>query len=180
MKLAVLRKRGVAPCAINRDSNQLRAEVMKIFENFIVENHLIAADWTPISWVKREHDRLTAEFAQRNPLIRCASQGEIGRFHSWRERCAPALGIHFFVTMFLPRLPVGRGVCFRGRWHEMRQELCRSGDARFYVIATGSRSARPNSKCDTRHRSEPSSLFIRQPSLQFVWVWRAHSLAHAP
>src|SRR5581483_2519155 len=143
MKLAVLRKRGVAPCAINRDSNQLRAEVMKIFENFIVENHLIAADWTPISWVKREHDRLTAEFAQRNPLIRCASQGEIGRFHSWRERCAPALGIHFFVTMFLPRLPVGRGVCFRGRWHEMRQELCRSGDARFYLIATGSRRARP-------------------------------------
>ena len=85
MKLAVVRKRGVAPCAIHRDSHQFRAEVMKVFEDFVVESHLIAADRTPISWVKREHDRLTAEFAQRKPLIRCASQGEIGRFHSWRR-----------------------------------------------------------------------------------------------
>src|SRR5574338_1613129 len=142
MKLAVLRERGVAPCAINRDSNQLRAEVMKVFENFVVESHLIAADRAPISWVKREHDRLTAEFAQRKPLIRRASQGEIGRFHSWRQRCTSALGIHLFVTMFLPRLPVGRCVCFRDRWHEIENSFMRSGDARFYLIATASRRAR--------------------------------------
>ena len=142
MELAVAGERGVAPCAINRDSNQLRAKVMKVFEDFVVESHLIAADRTPISWVKRERDRLTAEFAQRKPLIRCASQGEIGRFHSWRQRCASALGIHFFVTMSLPRLPVGRGVCFRGRWHERRTSFTRSGDARFYLIVTGSRRAR--------------------------------------
>jgi hypothetical protein len=37
MELAVAGERRVAPCAINRDSNQLRAEVMKVLEDFVVE-----------------------------------------------------------------------------------------------------------------------------------------------
>ena len=83
---------------------------MKVFEDFVVESHLIAADRTPISRVKREHDRLTAEFAQRKPLIRCASQGEIGRFRLLEAALCAGSWNTFLCNHVPAQTSVGRGI----------------------------------------------------------------------
>ena len=78
MKLAIARECGVAPRAIHRNADQFRTELVEFLQHFVVESHLIAADRTPIGRIKGEHDRLATELAESEPLIRRASQREVG------------------------------------------------------------------------------------------------------
>ena len=115
MKLTLARECGVAPRTIHRNADQLRTELVEFLQHFVVESHLIAADRTPIGRIKGEHDRLATELAESEPLIRRASQREVGRIRPRRQRCAPAPEVHFLIWMPLSGLRAGRGLWLSGR-----------------------------------------------------------------
>jgi hypothetical protein len=67
----------MAPCAVHRDADELSAQILELGKNFVIERHLVATDRAPVSRIKCEHHRLSKEFAQSQPLVRRAPEGEV-------------------------------------------------------------------------------------------------------
>jgi hypothetical protein len=76
----------MAPYAIYRDAEQLGAELVKFRQDFVVQCHLIAADRAPIGGIKREDYRLALEFRERDRLVRCCTEAELGCVGARGER----------------------------------------------------------------------------------------------
>jgi len=76
MKFALAAKGGMTPRAINRNAKEFSAKASKLGKQFVVERHLIAADWTPVCRIKGEHDWPPAKLRQTDELVGGAAQGE--------------------------------------------------------------------------------------------------------
>jgi len=76
----------VARNGVHRDADEFGIHFLKLREEFVIERRLISADWTPITRVKKQDDRMAAEVAQCNRLIRGALEGEIGSRRTGGER----------------------------------------------------------------------------------------------
>ena len=110
MKLALAAKGGVAPRAIDRNANEFSAEASKLRKQFIVERHLIAANRTPVGWIKGEHDWSPAKLRQADELVGRAAQGEFwSAAASPQRRYCVFLRVHgwFAVYSFLNQLRRG-------------------------------------------------------------------------
>ena len=86
MQLPVAAERGMALRAVNRDAKKLRAEFLKLRKHLVVESHLVAADWTPVSGIKGEHDWSSPKLIQFYGLIRRALKSEVWGRRSCRQR----------------------------------------------------------------------------------------------
>jgi hypothetical protein len=71
VELAVLRKREMAPNAIDGNAEQLGVEAPELAEQLVVERHLIAAHRAPVRGIERDDHRPAAELADRHSLIGC-------------------------------------------------------------------------------------------------------------
>jgi hypothetical protein len=87
VQVILFRESRVTPRAIHRYAQEVRPKLLKFIQYFIIERHLIAADRTPVCRVKRQHDRSSAEFAQRHRLVGRATQCELGRLGSGSQDC---------------------------------------------------------------------------------------------
>ena len=65
MNASVFGERFVAPFAVDRDAQHLRLEFRELFEHFVVEGNLVAADRAPVGGIKDEHYRLAPEIRER-------------------------------------------------------------------------------------------------------------------
>src|SRR5258708_3446687 len=74
---AVLLEREVAPDAVDRDPEQLGAELPEFRQDLVIERHLVAADGAPVRRIKREDDGAPEELAERDLLIGRAVQAEL-------------------------------------------------------------------------------------------------------
>ena len=63
MQLAIPAEGQVAPNAVHRDAEEFGIQFLKLREEFVIERRLISADWTPITRVKKQDDRMSAEVA---------------------------------------------------------------------------------------------------------------------
>jgi len=103
MKFALAAKGSMAPRAIDRNAEELSSEASKLRKQFIVERHLIAANRTPVRWIKGEHDRPTAKLRQADELVGRAAQGEF-----WSADASPqrrgwvCFRVHGFQFGFVP------------------------------------------------------------------------------
>src|SRR5260370_20540635 len=52
VQVAVLGKRGVAPCAIDRNANELPLKAVELWQDLVVKRHLIPANGTPVRRVE--------------------------------------------------------------------------------------------------------------------------------
>src|SRR5882672_3085781 len=76
--MPITRKSGVTPDTIDRDPENLGAVFAKLGENLIVQRHLIAAHWTPVSRIEDKDDRSPAQLAKAEHLVRCRAEREVG------------------------------------------------------------------------------------------------------
>src|SRR5437879_1982680 len=86
MQLAIPAKRRMTPGSINRNAQQLRAEILEFWQHFVVERHLVAADRTPVRRTKSEHDGQPEKLAQFHGLIGRAMELKIRRRCPRRQR----------------------------------------------------------------------------------------------
>jgi hypothetical protein len=86
VKLARLGKSAVAPDAVDRDPEHLRAVAPELRKDLVVERHLIAADGTPVCRVERQDDRVAPEVRQLHLLVRCRVQLKFGSGRSRGKR----------------------------------------------------------------------------------------------
>ena len=82
MKVEMLGKSIVTPDTINGNPKDLRPIFFKFREGFIIERHLISADWAPVGGIKGNDHGLASEIAEREPLIRRNWQRELGSLRS--------------------------------------------------------------------------------------------------
>src|SRR5258708_25851693 len=54
LQLAVADEGEVTPDAIHRDAQQLGTKAPKLWQHFVIERHLVAADWAPVRGVEGE------------------------------------------------------------------------------------------------------------------------------
>ena len=81
-QLSVVRECDVTPHAVDRNADQLGVESRKLWKDFVVEPHLIAADRTPVRRIEREDYRPAAKFAERHLLIGRRRKGKVRRLSS--------------------------------------------------------------------------------------------------
>ena len=99
MQLAILAERRMAPRPVDRNAEELSAEILKFRKHLIVKRHLITADRAPVSRIKCEHNRLPAKLAQPGGLVWCAVEAELRSRGSRSQRRT---------------LVILRGSCFHG------------------------------------------------------------------
>jgi hypothetical protein len=63
-QLAIVRKRQMAPGAVDGNAKQLRIQTVKLRQQFVVQRGLIATHRTPVSWVENENNVSAAELVQ--------------------------------------------------------------------------------------------------------------------
>jgi hypothetical protein len=72
----------MTPNAVDGNPQDLGAVLPKLGKDLIVQRHLVAAHWTPVSRIENEDDRVSAELAQAEYLVGCCVQGEVGRLRA--------------------------------------------------------------------------------------------------
>src|SRR5258705_8658785 len=85
MQLAVARVGGVAPGAVNRDPQELRAMTVELLKDLVVQGKLISTHRTPVGGIERKYDRPAAKIRQSDFLVRGAVQLKRWRCGSRRQ-----------------------------------------------------------------------------------------------
>src|ERR1700704_4681722 len=77
VQAAVASKGGMAPDAVDRDTQQLCLVFMELRKNLVVQSHLIAKTRTPVGRIERQYYGPSSEVREREALIRGDPQREI-------------------------------------------------------------------------------------------------------
>lgn len=93
----------MAPRAVDRNTDELGAELLELWKHFVVKGHLVTADWAPIRRIKGKHDWLATKFAQREPLVWRAAQFEIRSRRASLESRTATVRMHILAGVFLGR-----------------------------------------------------------------------------
>src|SRR5436305_1345500 len=78
VQVPVLRESGMAPHAVDRYPNQLGVMLLELWKDLVVQSHLISTHRAPVRWIKRKDDRLAAQIAERELLVRSYGKAEVG------------------------------------------------------------------------------------------------------
>src|SRR5258705_11243498 len=76
--MPIPRKGGVPPDTGDGDPENLGAVFAKLGKNLVIERHLIAAHWTPVSRIKDKDDRVSSQLTQVKHLVGCGVEREVG------------------------------------------------------------------------------------------------------
>src|SRR5438093_9929596 len=77
MEVAVLRERGVAPHAVDRDPQQPGPVLLELRKDLVVQRHLVPADRTPVRGIEGEDHRLALQLPERQLLVGGDGEREI-------------------------------------------------------------------------------------------------------
>src|SRR6476620_9347308 len=92
MQIASAGTRRVAPDAVHRDADNLRAVLTKPGKYLLVKRPLITAHRTPVSGIEHEDNGAAAEIAETKERIGGGMQREIRRLHARGEDVGDAGG----------------------------------------------------------------------------------------
>src|SRR5712671_1853123 len=94
MQFAFPCKRGVTPDAIHGNTHEFGSELLELWEDFVIQSHLIAADRTPICREKSQYEWLTAKICEAHGLVGSAFKAETRGLDASTQRVR---GVTFWV-----------------------------------------------------------------------------------
>jgi len=85
MQVSILAEGGMAPDAINRNSDKLSSMFLELRQYFVVQRHLVAANRTPVGRVEGQDYWPPPKLGERDGLVWRNVQGEVGRLCARRK-----------------------------------------------------------------------------------------------